>query len=187
VSARSGPGRDQVVLDLILLPDAQLGADGRPTAIGEGDEPVLLVAAHRGPEVLLEDGERREVDRRQPELGTTAALTVGAPAMVGDGRWEVTFTEPARWVGFQVSRVPGSRAAFAASLLLLVALTASLLAYPTRLWVEARPVEGGTELTVAGVARHRPEAFDAAFPRHVDALRRRVQSADSRVGGTPAS
>lgn len=171
------PGGDPaapVALDLVLLPEARVGPDGRPQAVGTGGMPVLLVDAFAGADVVRDDGARREVDRSRPPLGPTAVLTADTPGAVAGGRYEVSFAAPARWAGFQVSRVPGTPVLLAAAVGLLLALTVSLRAWPVRVWVEARPVPGGAEVVVAAVARARPEALEAAFPRLVAALARRL-------------
>ena len=87
--------------------------------------------------------------------------------------WTLELTGVDRWVGFQVTRAPGSWLLLAAALAALAGVTVSLFAYPRRLWVEARPRPGGgTRLLIAGTARSRPWVFTRTFPRVVSRLAR---------------
>lgn len=165
---------NQLALDLVLLPDAAVGADGRPVALGTGavGSPVLLVDAVLGPDVVRDDGPARSVDRTAGTLGASAVVQPGAAVPAGDGRITVEFSDPVFWAGFQVTRTPGLRLLLASALVMLIGLTVSLRAYPRRVWVEARATGSGSELLVAGVARDREDHFTGELSRLLGDLRR---------------
>jgi cytochrome c biogenesis protein len=176
-------------LDVVWLSDSTVDDEGRPTSFGSRapggsadssstlstatGPSVALVEIHRGRDVMRTIGTRREIDPAAVPHGTATVVENQGPAALGD--WTIELGATPMWAGFQVTRTPGLRLLLAAAVLLLAGLTGSLRAYPRRVWVEAVPVLGGTRVTIAGVARHRPWTFDESFPRIVAAVRRGTQ------------
>jgi cytochrome c biogenesis protein len=156
---------DQIALDLALLPDFAVDAQGRPfSRSAEPDNPVLFADLWVG-----ELGLNRPVDAsrflRDGEPVASATLLPGdtSDPLVGQ-ELTVEFAELPMWSGLQVSYAPGHRILLAGAALLLVGLISSLYAYRRRVWAEAHvDADGVTTVTIAGVALQRKVVFADAF------------------------
>lgn len=162
-------GGDQVpemALELALLPDAEVTAQGQPfSASQRAEDPLLFANVYVGdlglerplpPSALLRDW-------TADDIAGQIVVAQGGTAEVGASGLVVEFADLASWSGFQVSRQPGRGLLLAAGGLILLGLVPSLYAYRRRLWVAARPVEGGTEVVLAGVALQRAATFTDEF------------------------
>lgn len=164
------------VLDVVLLEGAVVDGSGRLRAAGGGDVPVLLADVYPAG-AARPDG----LDRSAGALGATAVAAPGQPVALDGTGWTLELDRIERWVGFQVSRTPGSWLLLGAALAGLAGLTVSLFAYPRRVWVEARARPGGgTRLLVAGAARARPWVFTERFPALVADLSRSAGAVPSK-------
>jgi cytochrome c biogenesis protein len=166
-------------IDVVMLADATVDADGRPVTI-RASAPSAPAAASPAPPtvfvVSVRDGEEvTETGMRAPATraaaGTAIVPDADARPLEGSG-WTVELADTQLWAGFQVTRTPGLRALLVAGVLLLLGLTGSLYAYPRRVWVEAQRCADGTRVTIGGVARCRPWTFEQSFPELVSSLRR---------------
>jgi len=169
----------QIALDLVLLPNFDVDAQGRAITRGqEPDNPVLFADMWFG-----ELGLERAVDASQfiregePVAGTTLAPGRTSDELVGN--LTVEFADLPMWSGFQVSHAPGRWLLLIASGLLLTGLTASLYGYRRRVWAEAwRNDDGGTTVVLAGVALQRKVVFAEAFAGMTEQLRAALPSAE---------
>jgi cytochrome c biogenesis protein len=168
----------QIALDLALLPDADL-RDGMPVSVTpQPRNPRLVVSLYFGALGLEQPVPASSFDRGDGPVGPPAILGPGETGGLADGNLTVEFGELRYWSGFQVSHAPGRGILLTAAGLVLVGLVPSLYSYRRRIWVEARPVAGGTEVLVAGVALQRKPAFAEEFAAVTDSLR-------GQTGSTP--
>lgn len=172
----SGEPRElpQMALDLALVPDAG-DRDGQVVSrTPRPENPVLFANLYLGDLGL---------DRNVPasalvpgwgpqQVADQVALRPGEPVAVLGGAFEMELVGVDQWSGFQVSRQPGRELLLAAGVLVLAGLVPSLYSYRRRLWVTARPGDGGTEVVLAGTALQRREAFDEEFTGIAADLRR---------------
>lgn len=157
-------GTDQIALDLALLPDFGLDAQGRPVSRSpQPDNPVLFADLWVGALGL-----ERPVDASQfirdgePIAGTTLVPGDTSDPLIGN--LTVEFAELPMWSGFQVSHAPGRWTMLVGCVALLTGLVASLYAYRRRVWVEAwRDDDGTTQVVLGGVALQRKVEFAEAF------------------------
>ncbi len=170
--------RRQLALDLALVPNAALGADGQPviTADPRPTNPVLVGSLYFGELGLQRPVPAAEFDRGDGPVDT-AMLRPGATAELAKGSLTVEFADLGYWSGLQVSHAPGRELLLLGGGLVLVGLLPSLYSYRRRVWVQARAADGGAAVTVAGVALHRKAAFDDEFAAIVAALRAALPSA----------
>ncbi len=90
-------------------------------------------------------------------------LAPGESLQLPDGT-TVTFDKVIEWAAFQVSRDPGQVWVLLSSLVLLIAITASLMMRRRRLWVRLTPGRGGHgRIEVGGLAHTQPAAFTREF------------------------
>lgn len=177
----------QIALEVLLVPDFAVDADGEPLSRGpEPANPRLFANLWVGDLGLERPLPATAFDREGGERVDAAALDVGESAALLGGGLELGFPEMTMWSGFQVAHQPGRPLLVAASVVLLAGLVPSLYAYRRRVWVEAEPAEGGTRLVVAGVALHRTDAFEAAFPDLLTDLAE-VLGADRDASADPAA
>ncbi len=154
----------QIALEILLVPDFALDDDGEPISAGPAPrEPRLFANLWVGDLGLERPLPATQFDRDGGQRVDTVELGEGESAALLGGALEVAFPELTMWSGFQVAHQPGRGILLAAGVLVLVGLVPSLYAYRRRIWAEARPVPGGSEVTVAGVALQRVEAFDDAY------------------------
>jgi len=155
----------QMGLDVLLYPDAGLAADGRtPVSVSpETANPVLVADLYVGELGFDQAVSPSQLTWEPRQRADGVALAQGDSAELLDGLFTVEFTDTARWSGFQVSHAPGRGLLLTAAVLILAGLVPSLYAYRRRLWVTARPVDGGTEVVLAGVALQRGPVFDEEF------------------------
>jgi cytochrome c biogenesis protein len=169
----------QIALDLVLLPNFDVDAQGRAITRGqEPDNPVLFADMWFG-----ELGLERAVDASQfiregrPVAGTTLVPGRTSDELVGN--LTVEFADLPMWSGFQVSHAPGRWLLLIASGLLLTGLTASLYGYRRRVWAEAwRNDDGSTTVVLAGVALQRKVVFAEAFAGMTEQLRAALRTAE---------
>lgn len=174
---------DQIALDLALLPDFALNAQGQPfTRSQEPVNPVLFADLWVG-----ELGLNRPVDAsrfiRDGEPVAGATLTPGntSDPLVGQDL-TIEFADLPMWSGLQVSHAPGHRILLAGAALLLTGLVSSLYAYRRRVWAEARiDADGVTRVTLAGVALQRKVVFADAFSALADDVRSALPAPGDRA------
>lgn len=161
----------QIALEILLVPDFARDDDGEAISAGPAPgQPRLFANLWVGDLGLQRPVPATQFDRDGGQRLDAVELGEGESAAMLDGALEVAFPELTMWSGFQVAHQPGRGILLAAGALILAGLIPSLYAYRRRIWAEARPVEGGSEVTVAGVALQRAEAFDDAYAELVDEL-----------------
>jgi cytochrome c biogenesis protein ResB len=174
---------DQIALDLALLPDFALNAQGQPfTRSQEPANPVLFADLWVG-----ELGLNRPVDAsrfiRDGEPVAGATLTPGdtSDPLVGQDL-TIEFADLPMWSGLQVSHAPGHRILLAGAALLLIGLVSSLYAHRRRVWAEAWiDADGVTRVTLAGVALQRKVVFADAFRALADDVRSALPAPGDRA------
>ena len=172
----------QLALDLVLAPDARRDANGQPVVGPDprATNPVLVAALYFGPLGLERPIPASQFDR-SGGAAETVMLRPGERRDLADGNLTVEFTDLPYWSGLQVSHQPGRLVLLAGAILLLIGLVPSLYAYRRRVWVEVTPVaEGGSSVTLAGVALHRKALFDDAFASLADSLQTAVKGHRSK-------
>ena len=165
--------RQQIALDLVLAPDAQLDEDGQPT-IGIDPRPVnpvLIGNLYFGQLGLERPVPAVQFDRSSGPVDT-AMLRPGDAREVVEGNLTVEFLDLGYWSGLQVSHAPGRWLLLLGGGLILAGLIPSLYSYRRRIWVAVQPAQDGSEITVAGVALHRKSAFVDEFDAITAAVRR---------------
>lgn len=171
----------QLGLDLVLVPSAPDGQDGRPVPTGwpRADAPLVLLDVFEGDLQLDRAQGIADLDTdRMRGLGL-AALRPGSEVEVREGT-VVSFPGLRHWSGFQVSRRPTDPLLLAGAMLLTLALLPALYSYRRRIWVEAvtDPIAGATLVTVGGQAFQRPQAFDDEHRGVADKLHSRLNGRD---------
>ena len=165
--------QQQIALDLVLAPDAQMDDSGQPT-IGPDPRPinpVLIGNLYFGDLGLERPVPAVQFDRSSGPVDT-AMLRPGTQRDVVQGNLTVEFVDLGYWSGLQVSHAPGRLLLLLGGGLILAGLIPSLYSYRRRIWVDVRPAEAGSEVTVAGVALHRKSAFVDEFDAITTAVRR---------------
>ena len=171
---------NQLALDLALLPDArlvdgtpQIGPDPRPR------NPVMLGTLYFGALGLQRPIPAAQFDRGSGPKGTIM-VRPGSTAELAKGSLTVEFVDLGYWSGLQVSHSPGQWLLLLGSGLILAGLIPSLYSYRRRIWVDVRPLDRGSHITVAGVALQRKAAFADDFPSVAAAVRAAVDGAPDR-------
>ena len=156
---------NQLLLELVFLPDADLTSDGIPySRTPEPRNPRLIAVLWYGPLGLERNIPAREFDRDAGQhLPQPLILAPGESGTFEPLGLEVTFADLPYYSGFQVSHEPGRWLLIAGAALLLGGLLPSLYGYRRRVWAEARPREQGARVTLAGVALQRKPSFAGAF------------------------
>jgi cytochrome c biogenesis protein len=156
---------NQLLLELVLLPDAALTADGIPySRTPEPRNPRLIAVLWYGPLGLERNIPASEFDRDAGrQLPQPLILAPAASAAFEPLGLEVTFADLPYYSGFQVSHEPGRAVLIAGAVLMLGGLLPSLYSYRRRVWAEARPHGTGSRVTLAGVALQRKFTFAEAF------------------------
>jgi cytochrome c biogenesis protein len=174
---------NQIALELVLLPDADFTPEGMPISrTPEARNPRLAVLLWYGELGLERNIPPRQFDRESGRrLAQPLILAPGESGTFDELGLTVDFPELPYWSGFQVSHEPGRELLLLGSILLLGGLLPSLYAYRRRIWVDARPDEGGTALTLAGVALQRKQTFSEAFADLADDLAGAVGAAPPEV------
>ncbi|MCP1388057.1 cytochrome c biogenesis protein ResB [Corynebacterium sp. TA-R-1] len=113
---------------------------------------------------LIADGRLQKVDRVQ--LGPGEEVTLGADA----GGVTVRFDGAAEYANYQISRDPFQVWALAATVLMLTTLALSLTIKRRRVWVRLTPLEGGTRVEIAGLARTDRAGWGSEFDDIVEAI-----------------
>jgi cytochrome c biogenesis protein len=170
---------NQLLLELVFLPDADLTSDGIPySRTPEPRNPRLIGVLWYGPLGLERNIPAREFDRDAGDhLPQPVILAPGASGTFEPLGLEVTFADLPYYSGFQVSHEPGRWLLVVGSILLLGGLVPSLYSHRRRVWAEARPHEQGSRVTLAGVALQRKPRFAEAFRSLTDDLRAELPDA----------
>lgn len=170
----------QIALDLVLLPDAAVSADGGPFSRSpEPRNPRLIGQLYVGDLGLERPVPASDFLRRpSARAGPPVVLAEGGSAAVAGGELTMAFPELREWSGFQVSHAPGRPVLLLAAVLILVGLVPSLYAYRRRVWVEARRDGASTRLMLAGVTLQRHQTFAEEFTALTSSLRRSLPAAD---------
>ena len=161
----------QIALDLILAPDAQL-VDGEPV-VGQNprpQNPVLVATVFFGALGLERPIPAAQFDRSQGPIGPPAMLRPGAAADVIPDELTVQFVDLRYWSGFQVSHQPGRFVLLLAGTLILTGLVPSLYAYRRRVWAQVQGADEVTRVVLAGVALQRTTLFSEAFAEIAEEL-----------------
>ena len=169
--------QQQIALDLVLAPDAQMGSDGQPT-IGRDPRPrnpVLLGNVYFG-ELGLQRPVRADRFLRGTGPVDTTMLRPGDTKDLVRGNLTVEFVDLGYWSGLQVSHAPGRGILLLSGVMVLTGLVPSLYSYRRRVWVEVHGGDGGTRVTVAGVALQRKAAFEDEFRDITNDLNQRLQA-----------
>lgn len=185
--AKISLGSPQILLDMILLPDAGVATDaeGTPQIVNRSPEArnVRVFADLWVGELGLERPVPPSEFIREGEPLRSVALAEGDVVDLLDGEQELSleFAELTMWSGFQVSHAPGRWILLLAGMLILVGLIPSLYSYRRRIWAEASPVDGGTRLLLAGVALQRKPLFVEAFEQFAGDVRNRLRAAEEHA------
>jgi cytochrome c biogenesis protein len=94
-----------------------------------------------------------------------------------DNGTTVAFADLREYAVFQTTRDPGARPALIAAGSALAGLVASLFVRRRRVWVRATAADGGTVVSVGGLARHDPDSFGPEFDDLAADLRRALGAA----------
>lgn len=158
----------QIALEVLLVP-SYAEEDGEVINRGPApDEPRLFANLWVGDLGLERPVPSSQFDREGGQRVDAVELSEGESAEILDGAIEVAFPELTMWSGFQVAHQPGRGILLASGVLVLAGLIPSLYAYRRRVWAEARPAAGSTEVVLAGVALHRKDAFDEEYASLAD-------------------
>lgn len=173
---------EQIALDMALLPDFAVDADGRPVSRSpQPDNPVLFADLWVG-DLGLERPVSASQFIRDGEPVAAATLVPGASTEPLLGNLTVEFVDLPMWSGFQVSHAPGRWTMLAGCVLLLIGLVASLYGYRRRVWAEAwQEDDGTTHVLLAGVALQHKVVFADAFAALADSVRTRLEAAEPGV------
>ena len=174
---------EQIALDLALLPDFDLDANGQPVSRSQrADNPVMFADLWIG-ELGLERAVAASEFLRAGEPVAGTALQPGDTSDELVGNLTVEFAQLPMWSGFQVSHAPGRRLLLGAAALLLTGLVGSLYGYRRRVWAETQVNgDGSVTVVVAGVALQRKVVFAESFASLIDGLRSVLPPADDRTG-----
>jgi len=163
-------GAPQIAVELALIPDGAI-VDGQLRINSpEARNPRLAISLYAGDLGLERPVPLANLPWREDQLVGQAMLQPGGTAEMLQGNLIVEFEGLPMWSGFQVSHAPGRGILLAAAILVLAGLIPSLYSYRRRVWVEASPHGGGSQLLLAGVALHRKPAFAEEFTRIRDRL-----------------
>ena len=170
----------QIALDLVLAPNARL-VNGQPEISTDPRprNPVLLGNLYVGELGLERSRPAAEFDRPTSPIDS-AMLRPGEAKPLWEKRLSVEFVDLGYWSGLQVSHTPGRWLLLLSGVLILVGLIPSLYSYRRRIWVDIQPDDGGSRVTVAGVALQRKSAFTDEFASIFNAVRTAVDGAADR-------
>jgi cytochrome c biogenesis protein len=164
----------QVGLRITLWPDLLAFLSGQPVPMTEARNPILQVAAFRGP---LTDPSLRALD-------TSTMRPWGGGLIVGQGQTKrlgidgdgstirMAFPEIRQYSVLEVSRDRGVWIMLLAAILILLGLLPALYTSRRKVWVRAEAGEAGTVLKVGGFALQRKAQFEEEFAKLVDQLAR---------------
>ena len=168
----------QIALDMVLAPDAELDAEGNPS-IGTDPRPrnpVLVANLYFGALGLQRPVRASQFDRSGGAVDTAMLRPGDSTELVG-GNLTVEFVDLGYWSGLQVSHQPGRWLLLAGGVLILIGLIPSLYSYRRRIWVDVQPHSNGSNVTVAGVALQRKAAFSDEYATIAEAVRGAVGTA----------
>lgn len=162
----------QIAIEGVFAPTASWvgpNADMLQSTFPSMDDPAMVVEIYSGDagldtgrpqnifvldQALLANGSLQKVDRLQLEPGQEALVDVGDPA----GPVSVRFDGAAEFANYQISRDPFQRLVLLTTVVMLLALAASLTIRRRRIWVRLAPVSAtdptqGTLVEIAGLSR----------------------------------
>ncbi|WP_051866703.1 cytochrome c biogenesis protein ResB [Corynebacterium atypicum] len=164
----------QLALEGLFAPTAQWsGADNAllSSAFPELRDPALAIDIYRGDngldtgvgqsiygldQSLIRTGQLQKIERVNLSAGESVTLDDGTV---------VTFDGASEYANYQISRDPFQGWVLVSAVVMLGALVASLAIKRRRIWVRVRPVAGGTELEIAGLARTDGAGWGTEFER----------------------
>jgi cytochrome c biogenesis protein len=134
--------------------------------------PGITLAAYRG-DTGLDSGVPRSVySLDQGQVRSGALKNVGAKFLRPGETWKLDdgstlkFVGTRQWAGFRVDRDPGQDTVLVAAVLMVAGLIGSLTVRRRRLWVRLAPAgQGGTVVTVGGLARTDADSYTEEFSR----------------------
>ena len=156
-----------------FLPTFAFSAGGPISTSPEAKAPVVLYQIYTGDLRLTRAQSVFDFDETGMTPGVSGALLPGRQVALPDGA-TITWEGTRDYAVFQMTRNPGTRAAFYACVFGLLGLIASLFVRRRRIWVRASPLRGGTFVAVGGLARHDAERFCVEFAALVAELSGRV-------------
>ncbi|HZK05019.1 MAG TPA: cytochrome c biogenesis protein ResB [Actinomycetaceae bacterium] len=158
-----------------LLPTAVEADDGAYSAHPSPANPVMLLWVWQG-DLGLDDGVPQNVYQLDTEgmtevLGETGqpavvVLSPGQTAQLPDGLGEITFVELPRFAALDLRHDPSLPWLLGTAVAAMLGLMGSLFVPRRRVWVRATPVDGGTAVEAAALAR----GEDAGLPAELDSL-----------------
>ena len=166
------------------VPDAQGKAvSGYPGAAN----PMVALQGFKG-NLGLDSGIPQSVyklegipDRLKPIKTAVKPLAIGDTLTLPDGAGSVTFTGYKEWISLAINDDPGRLPALFAAVIAIAGIATSFLVRRRRIWVRARPGDGGrTVVEVGGLTLGNPTA---EFDDVVERLRDTVPPAPDRPAG----
>jgi cytochrome c biogenesis protein len=180
-----GAQPQQIGLQGIFLPTAQIDADGMRSLFPDALDPALALTAYVG-DLGLSSGRAQSVytldvdDMRQlrSDDGTPyrVLLRPGQTAQLPDGAGSVTFESVQRYAGLSIRHDPASGWALGSSIAAILGLALSLFVPRRRVFVRVRGADGGSRTVVDVGALARGE------DSHLDA---EVHAVAAALGGSP--
>jgi cytochrome c biogenesis protein len=165
----------QLGFDVVFYPTIGTTSDRRLySRTPDAQIPALVYTTYAG-DLGLAAGPQNVNDLDLTNLvqaGEPATLFPGQTSAALPGGATLHFVGVKEYAVLQVTRDPGKLAVLISAVLALVGLLLSLRVRRRRIWVRAEPGEGGTVVTVGGLARS-----------DSDALRREVSRVVDRLGG----
>ncbi len=139
----------------IFLPTFALDDVRGPHSIfPDADDPSVFLSAWEG-DLGLDSGIPQSIYTLKTERMEQIGLRALVPGQVWEfPQGEIEFTGWQRWSSFQIAFDPGKEAALIASVLAMAGLMVSLFVRRRRVWVRARPGDGGSTLvSIAGLSK----------------------------------
>ena len=144
-------------------------ATGQPAADPRPNDPGIVIQAYDG----------------DAPIGS-ALVPLGRPIDLGAG-YALTAARYVLYSGFQYRYDPGMVVVGAGAFVLLAGLCISMYFLPARLFVLARPVEGGTEVGIAATTVKGYDVYEDRFREIVASLRRAEPAPHTGVAPQPAA
>ncbi|MEX3504152.1 cytochrome c biogenesis protein ResB [Corynebacterium sp. LK2510] len=170
---------NQIAVEGVFAPTAQWtgpNADMLQSSFPSMTDPAMAVDVYQGDagldtgrpqnifvldQSLIADGRLQKIDR--------VNLTPGQDVTLDNGV-SIRFDGAAEFANYQISRDPTQLWSLATTLLMLGALIGSLTIKRRRIWVRLSPVDGGTHVELAGLARTDRAGWGAEFEEIADRI-----------------
>lgn len=177
----------QLGIQGIFLPTATVDPERGPISVFPiADDPALFLSAWKG-DLGLDSGAPQSVfrlDVADMEQIGLQSLRPGDAWVLPDGSGTVEFIEVSEFANFAIARDPGKEWALGASIAAMAGLMLSLFIPRRRMWVRAEAIaEGGTRVSVAGLARTENADVDAEAAQVLEDLLASTSSHPNVVSG----